>query len=73
MTAGGYSQKPGHEDGSAQNATFSPDIELAFAVDQYTLLKPDKVSTLPKMSLRLHSYVISRKLQKILQAANLRS
>ncbi|KAM2964659.1 hypothetical protein FF2_022421 [Malus domestica] len=73
MTAGGYLQKPGREDGSAQNVTFSPDIELAFTADQCTLLKPEKVSTLPKMSLRFHSYIISRKLQKMLQAVDLRS
>ncbi|KAM1065660.1 hypothetical protein FF2_020971 [Malus domestica] len=47
--AGGYSQKPGREDGPAQNATFSPDIELAFAADQCTLLVSDRGNQLVRL------------------------
>ncbi|KAM2330632.1 hypothetical protein ACFX1X_021435 [Malus domestica] len=47
--AGGYSQKPGREDGPAQNATFSPDIELAFAADQCMLLVSDRGNQLVRL------------------------
>ncbi|XP_009363515.2 uncharacterized protein LOC103953505 isoform X2 [Pyrus x bretschneideri] len=47
--AGGYSPKPGREDGPAQNATFSPDIELAFAADQCTLLVSDRGNQLVRL------------------------
>ncbi|XP_068326121.1 uncharacterized protein [Pyrus communis] len=47
--AGGYSLKPGREDGPAQNATFSPDIELAFAADQCTLLVSDRGNQLVRL------------------------
>ncbi|KAJ7943614.1 NHL domain-containing protein [Quillaja saponaria] len=39
--AGGYSQKPGHEDGPAQNASFSDDFELAFIPGKCALLVSD--------------------------------
>ncbi|KAM1521290.1 hypothetical protein ACFX15_011162 [Malus domestica] len=47
--AGGYSVKPGREDGPAQNATFSPDIELAFAADQCALLVSDRGNQLVRL------------------------
>ncbi|XP_021809724.1 uncharacterized protein LOC110753194 isoform X2 [Prunus avium] len=49
--AGGYthSLKPGREDGPAQNATFSPDLELAFVADKCALLVSDRGNQLVRL------------------------
>ncbi|PQM36804.1 uncharacterized protein Pyn_22906 [Prunus yedoensis var. nudiflora] len=49
--AGGYthSLKPGREDGPAQNATFSPDLELAFIADKCALLVSDRGNQLVRL------------------------
>ncbi|KAF8399287.1 hypothetical protein HHK36_015152 [Tetracentron sinense] len=39
--AGGYSKKPGHEDGPARNASFSDNFELAFVPERCALLISD--------------------------------
>ena len=47
--AGGYSLKPGHEDGPAQNATFSSDFDLAFDADRCALLVSDRGNQLVRL------------------------
>lgn len=49
--AGGYthSLKPGREDGPSQNATFSPDLELALFADKCALLISDRGSQLVRL------------------------
>lgn len=44
--AGGYSQKPGHEDGPARNASFSDDFELTFIPESCALMISDHGSKL---------------------------
>ena len=39
--AGGYSQKPGHSDGPAKNASFSDDFELSFIPGSCSLVISD--------------------------------
>ncbi|XP_061994990.1 uncharacterized protein LOC133712894 isoform X2 [Rosa rugosa] len=47
--AGGYSLKPGHEDGPAQNATFSSDFDLAFDAGKCVLLVSDRGNQLVRL------------------------
>nr|XP_011463382.1 PREDICTED: uncharacterized protein LOC101313505 isoform X2 [Fragaria vesca subsp. vesca] len=47
--AGGYSLKPGHEDGPAQNATFSSDFDLAFDAGRCALLVSDRGNQLVRL------------------------
>lgn len=39
--AGGYSKNPGHQDGSAKNASFSDDFEISFVPEKCALLISD--------------------------------
>lgn len=47
--AGGYTLKPGREDGPAQNATFSSDFDLVFAPDKCALLVSDRGNQLVRL------------------------
>ncbi|XP_050375025.1 uncharacterized protein LOC126792633 isoform X2 [Argentina anserina] len=47
--AGGHSLKLGHEDGPAQNATFSSDFDLAFDSDRCALLVSDRGNQLVRL------------------------
>lgn len=47
--AGGYSKKPGHEDGPAQNASFSDDFEISFVPELCALLISDHGNQLVRL------------------------